>query len=463
MHMLKKGRTALIVSLGLLIALLCFATTAPAKKLHPKRTLPFNPVIFVHGSSGSASQFESQAMRFAVNGYPQHYLQAHEYDSTFSINTMAQVHAGLDDLIAAILQATGADQVDLMGHSLGTYVLQLYLATPERAALVGHYVNIDGAIAPELPGGVPTLALWAEHGTPGREIVGAENVWLAGQTHVQAATSAEAFHAMFTFLADEAPRTTMIMPDFKGHISIAGRAVIFPQNNGVDGAVLEIHEISGFTGQRIKRRPAAVYDIDADGNWGPFRAKAGRNYEFVLVREGQEHHFYRQPFIRDNHFVRLLASPLGGGVGEQMDRDDGQSNLVIQRDKESLGDQGVNNTILAVNGVNIVNAATCPIANRTTSFFVYDLYSDTESDVDTPIPYYHALPFITGVDLYLPAADPPDDRIRLTLMDRGGNGTLQIINVPNWPSTSHRISVHFSDFAQWDTIPTADCGLSLKP
>jgi hypothetical protein len=183
----------------------------------------------------------------------------------------------------------------------------------------------------------------------------------------------------------------------------------------------------------------------------------------VLIREGLEHHFYREPFIRDNQFVRQLASSMGGGVGDYMDRDAGQTNLVVSRDKEAWGDQGVSNTILTVNGVNIVNPATAPISKRTLSFFVYDLDSDRQSNVDTPIAYYHSLPFITGVDLFLAAADPPNARIRLALMDRGGVGMLQIINVPNWPSTSHRISVQFNDFAQWDNIPAADTGCPLKP
>ncbi|MBI5895286.1 MAG: alpha/beta hydrolase [Desulfobacterales bacterium] len=427
----------------------------------PKAPFAHNPVIFVHGSSGSASQFESQAMRFAQNGYPKNYLYAHEYDSTFTINTWADVHTRLDALIDQVLAATGAEQVDIMAHSLGTVVMMGnanpprpgYLQTPERAARVGPYVSIDGQVGAALPGGVPTLALWASHGTAGRTIVGAENVILENQTHVQAATSAEAFGHMYRFLTGSDPGTTAVMPDFRGHISVSGRAVLFPQNIGVEGALLQIYEISGASGQRLCKKPAAQYTITADGNWGPFKAKAGRCYELVLVREGLDHHFYKEPFIRSDPFVRLNASPLGGGVGANMDFADGQSNLVVSRDKESWGDQGVQNTILAVNGVNIVNAATCPITKRTTTFFVYDLGSDEASSVEAPIAYFHSLSFLTGVDLFIPAADPPDNRIRLTLMERGGNGTMQVINVPNWSSTSHRISVQFNDFAQWDNIP----------
>ncbi len=441
--------------------LLFWAAPTMAKECTPKVPIPYNPIIFVHGSSGSASQFESQAMRFTSNGYPKEYLYAHEYDSTFTINTWDDVHTRLDALIDQVLAATGAEQVDIMAHSLGTVVMMGnvtppragYLLTPERAARVAHYVSIDGQVAASLPGGVPTLALWAGRGTAGRAIVGAENVILENQTHVQAATSAEAFAHMYQFLTGSAPKTTSVVPDLRGHLAVSGRAVIFPQNIGVEGALLQMYEISGATGMRINKKPAAQAAITADGHWGPFKIQGGRNYEFVLVREGQDHHFYKEPFIREDQFVRLNASPLGGGVGANMDFADGQSNLVVSRDKESWGDQGVQNTILAINGVNIVNAATCPIAKRTTSFFVYDLGSDGASSVEPPIAYFHSLAFITGVDLFIPAADPPDNRIRLTLMDRGGNGLMQVINVPNWSSTSHRISVQFNDFVQWDDIP----------
>ena len=55
----------------LIAALLLWAAPAMADGKSQKASFPHNPVIFVHGSSGSASQFESQAMRFAGNGYPE--------------------------------------------------------------------------------------------------------------------------------------------------------------------------------------------------------------------------------------------------------------------------------------------------------------------------------------------------------------------------------------------------------
>jgi pimeloyl-ACP methyl ester carboxylesterase len=94
------------------------------------------------------------------------------------VHILPDVHATLDALIAELQAATGRAQVDLLGHSLGAFVSQTYLAPPARAANVAHYVNIDGGSAAAPPGGVPTLALWAGAAPPVGEIVGALNVTL---------------------------------------------------------------------------------------------------------------------------------------------------------------------------------------------------------------------------------------------------------------------------------------------
>src|SRR4030042_3277712 len=149
------------------------------------------PIIFVHGFAGSAAQFESQGMRFKSNGYPASYIAAYEYDSSPGLSPQfppEDVLAGIDQLIATVLTDTGADKVDIIGHSLGTKVSQVYLkSSPERAAKVAHYVNVDGQASTDLPGGGPTLALWAGRRPPAFppacEIVGATNVTLPNVTH----------------------------------------------------------------------------------------------------------------------------------------------------------------------------------------------------------------------------------------------------------------------------------------
>ena len=58
---------------------------------------------------------------------PDDYVRVFEYDSTFSVESPADVQARLDSFIAQVKQQTGRNQVDLFGHSLGTAVSQTYL------------------------------------------------------------------------------------------------------------------------------------------------------------------------------------------------------------------------------------------------------------------------------------------------------------------------------------------------
>jgi hypothetical protein len=131
---------------------------------------------------------------------------------------------------------------------------------------------------------------------------------------------------------------------------------------------------------------------------------------------------------------------------------------VVSRNRELWGDQGINNDILAINGVDVVNAAICPLSKLVTTIFAYNYHADglgvSNLNQIIPLPFFESY-FLTGVDLYIPGASPPNGRIRLVLMPRGGEGKLQVLNVPNWASTTDRILVQFNDFLQWEDIP---CG-----
>ena len=467
--MKKLAYCSIITMLVLMLIGLCFLSTPASAKQFPF----LRPIIFVHGGSGSGAQFESQAMRFTSNGYPQNYIAVLEYDTSTTApgqpippSFFTPIWAKLDLLIAALLTETGANQVDILGHSLGTDVMYGYLtSSPSRAANVAHYVNIDGQA--NLPDGVPTLALWAGADPPAflamgpRTMPGATNVTIPGVTHVECATCAASFLQMYEFFTGQAPETTDILPEPSQHIRLAGRAVYFPQNSGVANSTLEIYKVNGDTGARIDTNPEATYAIDATGNWGPFMAKAGEHYEFVIVPQNfTPHHFYYEPFIRSDYLIRLLESPPGPtGLDYYTSKFTNQSNLVITRYRELWGDQGVNNDILAINGVNIVNAAICPLSSLINSVFVFDNGSESLSNLTEPIAFYAAIPFLTGVDLYIPGANPPDGRIRFVVMPRGGEGKLQVLNVPNWASTTDRITIQIRDFLQREDIP---CGAGAK-
>jgi hypothetical protein len=446
---------------GLLAVFLLVVTFLPAcTPAAIKAPANIKPIVYVHGFAGSAAQFESQAMRFESNGYPASYISAYEYDSGAGLSPKfppASVLDGVDQVVDAALKSTGADKVDLIGHSLGTKVSQMYLtSSPERAAKVAHYVNIDGMASTELPGGVPTLALWAGRRPPefltAGEVVGGTNVTLPNVTHVECATCPEAFIEMFKFLTGQAPVTDKILAEPSGNIDLAGRAVIFPQNIGVQqpGATLQVWEIDGKTGARTGGQPQATYPIGGNGDWGPFKAKAGVDYEFTLVREALTVHYYFEPFIRSDYLIRLNTEIPGKGLGSNMDTSDHQSNMYLSRNKEFWGDQGADSDILTINGTNIITATICPLNKLVVAIFVCDNGADGKSDLSAPIQYfYNAVSFfISGADLYMPAASPPNGTIPLVLTPRGGGGKTQVINVPNWVSTKDRIAIQFNDFIQ---------------
>jgi para-nitrobenzyl esterase len=440
---------ALVLALALIFPFATYAESSPP--FVPEPPPGVRPIVFVHGGAGSAQQFESQAMRFASNGWPVDLMFAFEYDSTFATQNFTTVIARLYAFVNSVLAQTGADKVYLMGHSLGTFVSQTYLAVPPYAAKVAKYVNIDGMQAGALPGGVPTLAIWAELAgsgavNPPRAIVGATNVLLPGQFHVQSATSPEAFAAMFEFFTGEPPATTDIIPQPPGEVELAGRAVFFPANMGVGDATVEIWEVDAATGARKYDEPEATYTVSGsgyyDGTWGPFEANGMKHYEIVLLREGfRPHHFYFEPFMRSDYFVRLQTSP-PGGIGEHMDQSDYHSNIVVTRQNDWRDED-----VLEINGVNVL-AALAPITKNLIGLFVYDEGADGVNNLTQPIPYYHAITFMSGVDLYMPAAEPPDGTISLEITPRFGDGKTQVINVPNWASSQHAMSVIVNDYVQ---------------
>lgn len=404
------------------------------------------PVIFVHGFSGSGAQFETQARRLASNGYRADLIEAHEYDSLFAENTREDVYAGLDARIARLRAKAGTDKVDLFAHSLGTTLMQAYLrSSPARAATVAHYVNLDGASSADQPGGVPTLAVWGE-GSTTRAVGGARNVYLSDQAHTQTVTSPETFAEAYRFLTGKAPRTTEIVAQPPGHTRLSGRAVLFPSNVGAEGARLEVYRLDPRTGQRKNRKPEAAFAIAGDGSWGPFKADGSAYYEFAVVwGEVSTHHLYFQPFLRSDNLVRLLTSRPGEGLASQVETGDRHSALTINRQKEWWGDQGAAGDSLRIDGREVLNAANTPRTKRAIGIFAYDAGVDGATDLTAPIPVFAAQPFITGIDLFMPA--DAKDSISLASRQRGG-GRTDTLAVPAWPSSGHRISVQFNDHLQ---------------
>jgi hypothetical protein len=410
----------------------------------------FTPIVFVHGSSGSGAQFESQAARFMTNGVPQNYIRALEYDSSAIGTILPQVLTSLDALIAQIEAETGKTQIILIGHSLGTQVSQSFLSTPARAAKVAKYINIDGRTATSPPGGVPTLALWAgavNRPPPLPEITGALNVTVPNQEHVQVATSEESFFEMFHFINGRAPVNTKILPKLNPLLS--GRATNFPQNTGLAGATVEIWLVDPATGFRVGATPEASYAIAADGNFGPFESQLFQYYEFAVLRPGQVTiSYYFEPFFRDDHLIRLnVANGLAPFIPTSVE----STAITVVRQKEFWGDRGAQNDVLSIDGTNVVNATSSPsgaVGTASVSMFVFDVGTDETSNVPGPIPSpFGPLAFLTAQDLFV-AADPQPRSVPIVTVPRGDFAAQRQVNVPNLRSTEARVVVQLNDFEQ---------------
>ena len=436
---LRRAASALVV-VGLLVAV-------PAAGANAKAPPAFgqNPVLFVHGIEGSGAQFESQAMRFMSNGYPKGWIDEVDYNSTRAVADKSEVDQQIDAAIAALKQRTGRSKVDVVAHSLGTSVMYDYLTNgamaAQRRANVGHYNNVVGQ---NQNPGVPTLAVWAGRGTPGRHMDGAENVTIPDQTHVQTCTSAESFVAYYTFLTGHRPAHDIVRQS--GPIQIAGKALNFPQNSGLLGATVQVWPVN-YNGRRTTAVPIASIPITdgstGGGAWGPVTVQSGQRYEFTLVRTGLPTlHIYYEPFVRSDYTLRLLASD---GVEAYVGYRPATMSVVNLRYKELWGDQGAENDRLLVNGLNVCTAVLCPISKQVNAFFAFDRNRDGQTDLSSPDPVLSNLPFIQGADVSVPASSPPDATVSWQLDSRGG-GPVRTLNVPNWDSTTDGVTLQWNDF-----------------
>jgi pimeloyl-ACP methyl ester carboxylesterase len=397
------------------------------------------PIVFAHGFAGSAQQYESQAIRFAANGYPQERIKAYDHDGAgFDIGGYV---AGLDAVINAALEEFGVTQVYLVGHSRGTSVSSMYLeGDPARAAKVAKYIAIDGRPCPTV---VPCIA--------------PNQAGIPGQAHVEVATSKESFAMQYEFLVGQAPQVVEIVAQ-REPVVISGRAVNFPANTGRADTTLDIWEIDSATGMRVGSAPHATFAIAADGEWGPAAVDSRKHYEFALSGAAtNSHHLYPQRFLRNSRFVRLLSGGPDSASRMNSNLGDSHANIVAIRMREwyAMDDadlEGNESDVLEISVTSAagtaekVNAITADVGNGAIGIHIHDAADSPGDTTLAPLANFHMQAFQAGVDVFLPGADPANGTITITNLPRGDAQRPQTLNVPNWSSLNHAISVVFTDF-----------------
>jgi pimeloyl-ACP methyl ester carboxylesterase len=431
---------------------------------------PTLPIVFVHGGAGSGAQYEVQAQRFASNGYP-NVIRGIDRTSSYP----PTLYPMLDEYFDAVMAETGDDQIYVAAHSYGTSMMVGYLnSSPERSARVAKYINIDGAKGEFCPGNpepVPCINI-SQWGS-----LGPINYNFPEFQHTQCVTAAESFAHQYEFLTGEEPETLLVLPEPPGQVDIGGRVILFPANTVPEEATLEIWEVHGNSGVRKDTAPMAVIEIGEDGNFGPINVNGMKHYEFSLYRpeSGLTVHYYFQPFIRDDLLIRLLVTPPDSAILENTPRGPDHAAYVILRYFDYLtgaesendelwvttrspawDDDPVNPTPPTLNILSEPNIA--PRANKL-ALHVHDLGIDKVSTL-LRSDFFYTQPFQTGVDIWMPATDPPDGTITFTNVPGKFPMFPQTINTANWSSDNHRVLVMFNAYFQeinsWPECVQAD-------
>jgi hypothetical protein len=229
-------------------------------------------------------------------------------------------------------------------------------------------------------------------GRPGRAPAGGRR----GGPYRSTCTSAESFIQYYSFLTGHLPGYDIVAQKV---IRIAGEALAFPQNAGLQGAIVQIWPLDG-SGVRTTTTPIYTTKLadgsEGGGRWGPVSVMPKQRYELALVQTGQPTlHIYYEPFVRSDYAPRLLAS---AAIQQYTGNRAGSSGAVNIRYKEFWGDQAGEDDQLLINGLNICTATLCPISKQVNAYFAFDRENKTETNLSEPDPVLSKLPFIQGAD-----------------------------------------------------------------
>ncbi len=423
------------------------------------------PIVFVHGQNGAGDQFERQSMHFHANGYPANWIVMFDYNTadrgtrpagsggaggrrqTPTGPYTSGTTADLDKLVDAVRERTGFEKINLVGHSRGTFESGAYLSDPVRAAKIAKYATIGGGDATN-PNGVASLGISGLGDI--RPGPAAENGGVVGwmpdyQDHVMVCTSDESFWALYTFLNDgEKPKTLRITPEERPQVG--GYVKSYINNKPLEGATVEVWEVEQATGRRSEKKPLVTLTVDKDGAWGPYSARNGQHYEFVVhgTAASVPLHFFRTPFTHSDRLVyfRIAASAEGYSKTPFNDApqllNDKSSAFVVRHQNGALL-PGV--MTLQMDGKDLIVDPILPTTkearqNPTVALYIADGNSNGASDLTRVDGFQGA--FVASADVFVAAN--PKKSVQFRLNDH-------VLNVPAMPgATAGAISVIFEDF-----------------
>ncbi len=366
------------------------------------------PIIFIHGALSASDIWAKQLQRFYNNDICEPNLYVFDWNSVVQQNSLEQ--RMLDRFIDQVLNETGAEQVNLVGHSSGGWLAYQYLRFPERAAKVKAYAHIASIQFDTLPGPpgnrIPTVNVWSPDNlyfSRIGDIPDAKNAFFLNMDHHQLATSRETFRVLYHHFSEgQQPQADEPWPDAAPYIS--GKALRIGGNTPEWGATIELYELDRKTGRRLGKALATL-EVDSLGQWGPVQVQGDTYYEFFLKPadpNARPVHFYREPFNHNNTLV-YLRTPPGRDHPTQLffsilPKDDNQSVIGVFSASQIV----INNRdFVRADWFDLSNEEMTTIENTTNAFFLFDDgdYESSENVYDL----YKRTPFFEGVDLFFPA------------------------------------------------------------
>jgi hypothetical protein len=369
-------------------------------------------------------------MLFGSNGYCQDRFVAVEYNSLGGSPDQQ-----LQDLVDEVLEETGFDQVDLMGHSQGTGHACTYLEN--NADKVAHYVNLSGSCAGN---GVPTLSLSSMNDLGGgpRHAAGdnVTEVTLDEEDHVAIAGSKLAFVEMYKYLMGEEPEYTTVQCG-TSQITLSGKTVTFGDNEPVPNSIIDIFEIDALLDTPHERdEPMMTVVTDGEGNFN-FQLERGVEYETRLTSEDGEilGYGYSGPQKRSNYLARFLAESsnvlvVAASTGNLVRSPDHV--VLVGRYTAGAFRHDWGNS-LKVDGQEMLTAENAGRDASVVGLFMYDDNENGESEFGSVF----ASGFVLGTDVYLDATTPRFMEVEWA----NEEGSTAHLRVPNWPSSESLTSV----------------------
>ncbi len=102
-----------------------------------------DPILFIHGVNGEASNYDVMIERFLADGWPADYLIARTFDDP-SWGCNVDNADTIKVWVAEILQATGRPRIDLVAHSMGTLSSRTFVKNLGGSHSVNTYATLGG-------------------------------------------------------------------------------------------------------------------------------------------------------------------------------------------------------------------------------------------------------------------------------------------------------------------------------